>query len=78
MPDSIGFTIIKQAGFDCPWCTRAIELLDERGLAYSIRNLSKSQLLEEAAHAKMSSIPIIYHGVRLVGGHAELVIYLDK
>jgi glutaredoxin len=78
MPDSIGYTIIKQAHFDCPWCTKAIEALDARGLPYSIRTLTKSQLLEEAAHAKMSSIPIIYHGVRLVGGYTELVIYLDN
>ena len=78
MSDPVGYTIIKQTGFDCPWCTKAIELLDERGLAYSIRSLPKSQLLAQAAHAKMSSIPIIYHGVKLIGGHKELVIYLDK
>lgn len=74
----IGYTIIKQAGFDCPWCSKAIDLLDAKGLSYSIRSLAKTQLLEEAARAKMSSIPIIYHGVKLVGGHKELVAYLAE
>ena len=72
----IAFTVISQAGFKCPYCDAAVDLLDEKGLPYQVRKLSRSAVLEQAAAAKMSSIPIIYHGVRLVGGHKELVAYL--
>ena len=30
-----------------------------------------------AARANMSTVPIIYHGVKLIGGYQELVEYLD-
>lgn len=78
MSDPVGFTVISQAGFECPYCDAAERLLRERGYAYDTRKLKRSELLKAAADAKMSSIPIIYHGVRLVGGHAELVEYLDN
>jgi len=72
------YTVITRAGFPCPWCDKAAELLDEKGLRYNLRPLKKSDLREAADHAEMSTVPIIYHGVRLVGGYAELKEYLNN
>lgn len=72
------YTIISQGGFKCPWCDKAATLLDEQGAAYHLRPLSKSQLLIEAERAKMNTVPIIYHGVRLIGGYEDLVKYLES
>lgn len=76
MPDSVKYMIITRAGFSCTWCEKAAELLDEQGFPYCLRPLSRKQLLAEATRANMSSIPIIYHGVKLVGGFSELEQYL--
>ena len=77
MSDSIGYTVYTQAGRKCPWCDKAIALLTQKGLGFNAQNLSRSAIPAVAAKAKMSSVPIIYHGVRLVGGYQELVAYLD-
>ena len=71
------FSIITQAGRKCPWCEKAVEALDNRGLPYMLRPLALSELQAAAARANMSTVPIIYHGVKLIGGYQELVEYLD-
>lgn len=78
MSDSLSYTIFTRQGFNCPWCDKAAELLDGRGLPYNLRPLTRAKLLEEAAKAHMSSIPIVYHGDRLVGGFEELKLYLEE
>lgn len=81
MPDPMiesSFTIYTQAGKTCPWCEKAAEVLDTYGLAYMIRPLSKSKLLEVARRANMTTVPIIYHGVKKIGGFEELVQFLDE
>lgn len=72
----IWYSIYKPAYYDCPWCDKAAALLDEKGLPYHIRPLGRSELHEHAARANMTTVPIIYHGVRLVGGYDDLVEYL--
>ena len=42
-----------------------------------LRPLALSELQAAAARANMSTVPIIYHGVKLIGGYQELVEYLD-
>lgn len=69
--------IYTMAHQKCPWCEKAAEVLDKQGLPYMIRPLSRSQLLEVAERAEMTTVPIIYHGVRKVGGYDALVEYLD-
>ena len=71
------FMIYTQAGLKCPWCEKAAEALDNLGLPYMMRPLARSQLLEAAKRADMSTVPIIYHGVKKVGGYEELIAYLD-
>ncbi len=81
LPDPLmmqnSFTIITQAGRKCAWCEKAAEALDNLWLPYMIRPLKLSELKAAAERANMSTVPIIYHGVKLVGGYNELVAYLD-
>ena len=71
------FMIHTQAGRACKWCEKAAEALDKKGLPYMIRPLGVSQLIDVAERADMQTVPIIYHGVKLVGGYKELIEYLD-
>lgn len=71
------FMIYTQAGRKCPWCEKAAEALDNAGLPYMLRPLGLEKLREAAERANMSTVPIIYHGVKLIGGYTELVEYLD-
>ena len=73
----IPFVVIKQAGRKCPFCEKAIDLLDETGQAYKIRSLGIEALRAEAQKANMDTVPIVYHGVRLIGGYTELAAYLS-
>lgn len=70
------YIIYTRSGFTCKWCDKAAELLDAKGMSYNLRPLSRPELLAKAAESHMSSIPIIYHGVSLVGGFSELKLYL--
>ena len=76
MTEDTGFTVIKGVR-KCPWCDKAIELLDDLGHPYSVRTRSLSELRRDAYVANMSTVPIIYHGVKLVGGYDNLVAYLE-
>lgn len=78
MPNPVGFTIYTRAGRKCPWCDKAAEVLDQEGLRYHIRPLGISDLRKVANRANMTTVPIIYHGVRLVGGYEDLLIYLKQ
>ena len=84
MPDPVTnmgttwYSIYTQAGRKCPWCDKAATLLEEKGLAFHMRPLGLEELREQAARAKMNTVPIIYHGVRLIGGYEELVQYLNE
>lgn len=71
------FIIYTQANRKCGWCEKAAEALDKRGLPYMLRPLTLEKLRDVANRANMTTVPIIYHGVRLIGGHDELVEYLD-
>ncbi len=75
--DGVGFVIIKGTYY-CPWCEAAADFLKERGFGYAFRVLNRDGLTEEARRARMSSVPIIYHGMRLVGGYEHLKKYLDE
>jgi len=73
----IWYSIYSQAGRKCPWCEKAATLLDEQGLPYNLRPLGRQELIEHAERANMTTVPIIYHGVHLVGGYDDLLKYLD-
>lgn len=74
----MSYTIYTRVGYACPWCDKAADLLDQKGLRYSLKPLDKKSLLKVASKASMSSIPIVYNGEELIGGYSELNLYLEK
>lgn len=72
--------IIVYTGPACSWCKRAIELLDERGLRYSLRNvLSSKDSVEEFKKrtGNADTVPQILVGDHLIGGHDDLLAVID-
>lgn len=76
MPNPMTYTVIKRRGQECPWCDKAIEALDIRGLSYSIRSPDREELIRTAHKAGMNTVPIIYRGEKLIGGYVELMEHL--
>jgi glutaredoxin len=66
------YTVIKQSGFECPFCDKAIQLLDRKGLSYRIRPLERAHLIREATKYGMNTVPIILQDDELIGGYDEL------
>lgn len=62
---------------DCPWCTRAKELLLQHDSSYveiDVTNDETSRIFLKESDLK--SVPQIYHNGRLVGGYLALENYL--
>lgn len=62
---------------DCPWCTRAKELLLQHDSSYveiDVTNDETSRIFLKESNLK--SVPQIYHNGRLVGGYLALENYL--
>lgn len=64
---------------NCPWCSKAKELLDAYYISYEERKLgeewSKEDLLEMVPNAK--TVPQILVDNNLIGGYNELERYLN-
>ncbi len=72
---NIGFTIIKGAN-PCVWCDAAVALLESHKLKFKVDVFSIGKLQGVSSDLGVKSIPIIYHGVRFIGGYTELRTYL--
>lgn len=70
------YTIISRENYKCPWCDKAAEVLDEKGLPYSLRKLPSDDLKVVAAESGMNTIPIIFKGLELIGGYDDLIQHL--
>lgn len=72
----IAFTVTRGA-FHCPWCDRAIQLLTDTGHKFSVRKLSRADLKELGKRNNHTTVPMIFHGVKFIGGFDSLEVYLD-
>lgn len=65
---------------NCPYCTKAKTLLDNRSIPYEERNISnewtKEQLLEAIPNAK--TVPQIFLWGKYVGGYDSLLEYIEN
>ena len=65
---------------NCPYCTKAKAVLDNRNIVYEERNISKDwtkeQLLEEVPNAK--TVPQIFLWGKYVGGYDSLLEYIEN
>lgn len=64
----------------CPYCIRAKQLLEQKGIPYEERVIgngwTKQQLLESVPTAK--TVPQIFLDDKLIGGHDDLVKYFNE
>lgn len=64
----------------CGYCDRAKRLLEQKGIKYEERKIgsgwTKEQLLESVPTAR--TVPQIFLDDKLIGGHDELVKYLNE
>lgn len=64
---------------DCPYCMKAKEELELRGIPYVYVNLVEiGKTAAEVTGRKVKTIPQIYMEGNYVGGHEELMAYLDQ
>jgi glutaredoxin 3 len=59
----------------CPYCIRAKQLLDSKGVEYNEVNLDKNpeKMLETMQMLNWRTVPIILIGDELIGGYDQLV-----
>lgn len=64
----------------CGYCDRAKRLLEQKGIKYEERKIgsgwTKEQLLESVPTAR--TVPQIFLDDKLIGGHDDLVKYLNE
>jgi glutaredoxin 3 len=65
---------------NCPYCTKAKELLVSKDINFEERNISKEwtkeQLLESIPEAK--TVPQIFLWGKYVGGYDSLLVYIEN
>lgn len=63
---------------DCKWCDKAKELFRERGLPYREINLETNIFLFDLmSKVNLKTVPQIWKATTYIGGHDDLVKYLD-
>ena len=64
----------------CPWCVRAKQLLDQRGLAYEEIDVSTDRALQEEMiqRSGRQSVPQIFASSLHIGGYDDLVKSFDN
>jgi glutaredoxin len=61
---------------DCPWCTRAKDLLTVHDSSYIEFNIDEDETARTfLKESNLKSVPQIYHNGRLVGGYLALESY---
>lgn len=65
---------------ECPYCQRAMQLLDARNLSYTFINMTTEGISKEALSKKLGkpvmTVPQILDGDHYVGGCSDLEVYL--
>lgn len=65
---------------DCPFCTRAKNLLAEKGMAYQESKVGVGILREEfmSIFPDIKSLPLIIINGQKIGGYSELCQYINE
>lgn len=68
---------------NCPWCTRAVELLESKDIEYIYLKLgedySKVDLIDKLGYTENVTVPQIFvDDIARVGGYTELLRLLDE
>ena len=63
---------------DCEWCDKSKELLDQKGIKYTIINSDKKFFGMLMKQTKSTQVPQIIMNGEFVGDYNNLVEYLEK
>ena len=63
---------------DCEWCDKSKELLDQKGIKYTIINSDKKFFGTLMKQTKSTQVPQIIMNGEFVGDYNNLVEYLEK
>ena len=63
---------------DCEWCDKSKELLDQKGIKYTIINSDKKFFGVLMKQTKSTQVPQIIMNGEFVGDYNNLVEYLEK
>lgn len=74
-----GNVIIRHQSIpDCQWCDKTKELLDEKGIKYTVINSDKKFFGMLMKETKSTQVPQIIMNGEFVGDYINLVEYLEK
>lgn len=63
---------------NCPWCEKAIDLIEDRGLSYHYFDVRKNEGIRAfLVQNGLNTVPQIYNDGELVGGYDDLVHYME-
>lgn len=65
------YTVIR-GQFECPWCDKAIALLQERGLPHTVVKLPMGDLVLKQAEVGHTTVPMVFAGEVFIGGYDSL------
>lgn len=70
------YTVISKDG--CPWCDKAITLLDDLGLPYSIVKTDSHPIIRPLMLAGgLKTVPQVFADGEHIGGYEALMEHLD-
>lgn len=65
------------SAFDCPWCTKAKELLNVYGVDFYEKDINENETYkQEFMAAGHKTVPQLYHEGTLIGGYEKTRDYL--
>lgn len=63
---------------ECPWGLRAVNLLNEKGIAFEdVRLTTQAEVAEFKTQHDVATTPQIFFGDRRIGGYTDLAAYFD-
>lgn len=74
------FIIVTTSAFDCPWCIKAKELLNEYEIEYQEYDIQTDKHFQEVFKTHgLKTVPQIWNEFGLqIGGYENLVKYLEE
>lgn len=64
---------------NCPWCTKAKQLLDKLQMFYVYMDVAEdTDLRERLKAAGHKTVPVVFLGDELIGGYNELTEWVQK
>jgi glutaredoxin 3 len=69
--------------YDCPWCERARDLLEKKGIVFTEFKLGEDYTRDDLrellpADVEKLTVPRIFRDGKHIGGYSDLVNYFDE